>query len=60
MVMCKIFGHKMQPRYHSKLPEGLTRLRGYMDVEQVEALKTKTYVHDICARCGLIIKGESK
>lgn len=59
MVMCKIFGHKMQPRYHSKPVPG-SSYRGHWTAEDIEATKTKIYVHDICARCGLIIKGESK
>lgn len=60
MVICKVLGHKMQARYHSKLPERKMNFSGYWDAAELEAMKTKTYVHDICARCGLIIKGESK
>lgn len=56
MKLCRLFGHKLQPRYHVK--PGITKASGYWSTADLEAVQIKTYVYDICARCGLIIKGE--
>lgn len=56
-----IFGHKFQPRYSTGAPKV-----GELDVEDaspafllgfVEASKSKTYVHDVCVRCGAVAAG---
>lgn len=56
MKLCRMFGHKFQARYHVK--PGITQASGCWSTADLEAVQIKTYVHDICTRCGLIIKGE--
>lgn len=48
--------HKFEARYTTIIKPGL-RYDGDIDVEFIEALKDKIYIHDICIKCGKIIKG---
>ncbi len=54
-----IGGCKFEARYDSELPEGfkLSSYEGSVAGAQAlyDAVKTKTYVHDICTRCGKIV-----
>jgi len=58
-----LFGHKYEPRYDQQkgpIPNTIDRISGACP-EAIEALMPvkKTYVHDVCARCGDIInRGE--
>lgn len=48
-------GHKFEPRYDLKMPASFAeRLTHAPSGHLVEALKDRTYVHDICVRCGMI------
>ncbi len=50
-----MFGHKYEARYDSRMPDKFEVEGNY--IEAIEAIKTKTYIHDICTRCGHIIGG---
>lgn len=56
MKICDLIGHKYQSRYDYGAPTGV--IRGAVDDPMllIEASKPKTYVHDICVRCGNVIK----
>lgn len=54
---CKKHGHRYEARFDSVFPTHL-ELEGSSPAI-VEALKTKTYVHDICTRCGDIKRRQS-
>ncbi len=47
-------GCKFEPRYDSRLPNGLEMNWG--SSSHLEAIKDKTYVADICVTCGKKIK----
>ena len=50
-----IFGHKFEARYDTGLPTGT--IKGFKGtVIQMESLKDKKYIHDICTRCGQLIE----
>ena len=52
---CNIHGHRFQARYDEKPRPG--DLEGRMSAEEArELLVTRIYVHDICIRCGMIVK----
>ena len=58
-VKCtSIFGHSYEPRYdlgESKWPTGFRA--EYVNVEAIlNKFRTKTYVCDICVKCGHVIK----
>ncbi len=51
-------GHDYQPRYDEAPPTRMPDLFFVSDGSKakiIESLKTKTYVCDICARCGHVI-----
>lgn len=50
--ICSFFGHKYRPRYNSKLPDRVTSLGAAINHQEIEALKDKTYLFDMCERCG--------
>lgn len=52
-----IGGCKFEPRYDLGPPD-LSRFTSMKNAhpEFFEALKPKTYVHDVCIRCGTIVK----
>lgn len=54
-----IFGHKYEARYSYGHPT-LTKAGSYWEAREVvavlEASKLKTYVCDVCTRCGCIVK----
>lgn len=49
-----MFGHKMVARYHTQFPERKLRITG-TDQSDIEALKEKRYVCEVCIRCGRTI-----
>ncbi len=60
MFRCDRWGHKFRPRYDfsaAKIPwEQAKSLK--IGVEALETMRSQTYVHDICERCGEIIHRE--
>lgn len=46
--------HKFEPRYDYKLPDGL-KLEKF-DIGVLDACRSKTYIHDICIKCGKTVK----
>ena len=56
-----LFGHKYQPRYSTSEPRlgPLTGngVDGDFFLRAMETSKSKTYVHDVCVRCGAIAEG---
>jgi hypothetical protein len=61
----KLFtGCKFEGRYSEALPDGfvLGDVKGAAGGISilVDAHKSKTYIHDICIRCGKIVKRETK
>lgn len=51
---CKHGVHKFEGRYDTELPEEIKMRCATPAV--IEALKHKTYVHDICVKCGKIVR----
>lgn len=58
-LFCKHLGHNYQARYSSHLAGPLSS-KGGVSVATIEALKTKVYHCDVCARCGDIINKQQK
>lgn len=56
---CNQDGHRYEARYDSGVPT-LKNVRGAYEADQItqiiEASRVKTYVYDICTRCGHILK----
>ncbi len=60
MKICEKKGHKFEPRYdetESKEPITIDKMTAR---EARTLFYYNTYVHDICVRCGKIIKKEAK
>jgi len=53
----RLFGHDYQPRY-STGPGDFTGMKGSLHAcrTMMEEAKSKTYVCDVCTRCGKVIK----
>ena len=58
-----IFGHKFEPRYELSSANvnwvkqlGLEECSEYFMKEMTEKMRNKIYIHDICAKCGHIVK----
>lgn len=49
---------KFEARYDISKPDlsQMRNYRGYELLELFEKLRSKTYVHDICVRCGKVVK----
>jgi len=59
MSYCKNGKHKFQPRYSEKWTTAVEEVirSGVTNIESGNAtpyLKEKTYVHDVCVKCGMI------
>ena len=58
------FGHKYEPRYDYQkgpLPNTIERIRGAYPEALEELMPVKeTYIHDVCERCGDVIKKEDR
>lgn len=56
--------HQFEARYDESAPDvsSIERLNTTVGgaVEYLNAMKAKTYVYDICVRCGKIVKRESE
>jgi hypothetical protein len=53
---CTIHGHRFKPRYDRKPANREIQFKGFLSDEKMEKLFVeKTYVCDVCERCGLII-----
>lgn len=54
----KIFGHKFKPRFSEKTCFNDVLAKRITHSDNVESLKEseKTYVCDVCVRCGKIVK----
>jgi len=56
--VCRCFGHKFRPRYHERFiaPEwmkvALERPAALKTSGVIEQDHTKTYLYDVCVRCG--------
>ena len=46
-------GCKFEPRYDSRLP---AIEASWISIPQIEAIKTKVYVADVCVTCGKVVK----
>jgi hypothetical protein len=58
--LCRLVGHKYRARFHEGKPT-VTSLRNVWPsdaVQVIESSKPKTYVSDICERCGSVIQKE--
>lgn len=59
----RIFGHNFEPRYSMDGSDLARVLSGSGDVEltarAIDALQRKTYVHDVCTRCGKTNEGKT-
>lgn len=53
-LIARIFGCKFQPRFDTQWSDRLVKIDTYRG--DMAELKDKTYVHDICARCGKIVQ----
>lgn len=53
-----IGGCRFEPRYDVGEPKIHGKITGYDLPAVLEASKPKTYIHDICIRCGKIVKPE--
>ena len=55
------FGHRYQPRFDYGLPTVTKAWGGAVSTvpEIIESSKPRTYVHDICVRCGDVIQRPS-
>lgn len=60
------FGHRFEPRYTLGAAKTIDEILGSCDATfsgningLLEKSRTKTYIYDICVRCGLIVKQES-
>lgn len=51
-------GHKFVARYDLGAPDlsWFRSFSGYGVNEMIEKMKPKTYVHDVCVRCGQIVE----
>jgi hypothetical protein len=58
-TICRLFGHKFRPRYHERkvAPEwvkvGLEAPAGLSVNGTIVQDITKTYLYDVCVRCGI-------
>lgn len=43
--------HRFEPRYDTKMPAGMESIKATSSA-YLEAVKDKTYVRDVCVRCG--------
>ena len=54
--------HKFEPRYDEDMPKGITSLADEMlrmgCVGDVLKLKKRTYVCDVCMKCGAVVRRE--
>ena len=49
-------GCRFEPRYDKKALD-LTKIgRAQASAEQIEAMCQRTYIHDVCVRCGKIVE----
>lgn len=49
--------HKFEPRYDERANPNVLRMEGTVNVDEMRKLVYyKVYVHDICVRCGKVIK----
>lgn len=57
---CGIYNHNFKARY-STIPPNIhgPKFSGFGFEEFIDLLSKKIYVHDICTKCGHIIKDES-
>lgn len=55
MSVCKVFGHKFRPRYHLSIPQVHIPPQ-ILGVHGPEKFMNRYYLHDICERCGLIVR----
>lgn len=53
--ICGNSNHRFEPRYHLKFPERMSNIKTW-DGGNVESLKEKIYVHDVCVYCGKVAK----
>lgn len=55
-MVCKIFGHKFQPRYDYEPATSVKTGEGPMSEwafeRLLEATMRRTYIYDVCVRCG--------
>jgi len=51
--------HNFEARYDIRFPPHLANIRTG-DKEVVEAFKEKIYIHDICTKCGAVVKREEE
>jgi len=61
--LCRRGWHKFQPRYDTEPPERplpSVSTWGTNLVEYIDALSRKTYVHDVCTRCGEVTGDRKK
>lgn len=61
VCMGSFFGaHKYQPRYHTTPPDNIARFKGCGESFEnyIKVLTKKTYVCDVCVKCGDVIRHE--
>lgn len=61
----RLFGHKFQPQYETTPPPddlfaGMTRVASGVVETMTTAYTKKTYVRDVCKRCGKSIERPTK
>lgn len=54
-MLGRLFGHRFEARYSLGAPTGDIQGGLYGAVEIINATKPKTYIHDVCVRCGKIV-----
>ena len=51
--------HEYEPRYDLVMPPKLANF-GFAGPAGIEAFKNKVYIHDICVRCGDVVKRKTE
>ncbi|MEK6884247.1 MAG: hypothetical protein AABY22_31745 [Nanoarchaeota archaeon] len=54
--VCGSQNHRFEPRYDMDFPDDIQCSVSSMDEAQLDALKDRTYVHDVCERCGNVVR----
>lgn len=52
-ILGRLFGHNYQPAYSTEFPShGSFKMRGIIDEDLIESMKTQRYQGHVCKRCG--------
>ena len=58
---CKDGVHKFEPRYDEKPRSAEMEIKGFLGSNDLrEMIIVRTYIQDVCVRCGKIIEREKK